>query len=112
MSNFDAIQEAAFSTVHNVYGDVALWTSNNNLSGDVLVNAKNEKETIDTGIGYEGAQYVLEYYEGTFPGLYEKVKKGKTTEYFTVNGINLVNMPQAIEKMWDGKTYKIYCIIK
>lgn len=109
MSRFDDIEKLAFSKVHDIFGDVASWSPSDGsetITGKVLIQSNDVQFAVDDKVYYEDAQYRVEYYVGTFPGLYESLRKAKK-EYVTCNGKKLLILGD--EMKWDGKTFVLYC---
>lgn len=111
MSNFDGLQQGAFTTVENLYGDVAVWSPSNSqttVSGLCLFSNPNDPIIIGQGDKYEYRPYnfALEYFESQFTGL-KALVDGGSVEYITCKGFSLA-VRQVIGK-FDGKTLTAYC---
>lgn len=109
MSRFDDIQQHAFENTQNIFGDVAAWMPSNSSelqTGKVLYNSNDIQFAVDDRVFYEDAQYKIEYYKGTFNGLYENIKGGET-EYINFNGKQLLVL--GCEMKWDGNTFMLFC---
>lgn len=99
-----------FGTVTTAMGYDATWTpagSSTPLTGRVLFKKPTEEmELADAKVDFNPFVYFIEYKEGVFPGLIERVRANENTETIVIAG-QLYDV-MSIDAMYDGKTFKAY----
>jgi hypothetical protein len=105
---FDDMQNTVFETVKEVFGPEVSWTSIDQLAsytGKILF--KNPTEELQTaGVFYDPQTWMMEYKEGDFPGLKERVDARGTPEIVVIDGANFV--VKSIDTVFDGKTFRAH----
>ncbi len=106
-SAFDNMQSGVFGQARSLFGYPAAWVSVDTeaqWSGKVLF--KNPTENIQNGsFAYDPYRYEMEYFDGDFPGLLERVEaRNSVPETVTVDGKQYE--VRDITAAFDGKTYK------
>lgn len=110
MNLFDNLQNSMFDTVTTAMGYDASWTpagESTPLTGRVLFKKPTEEmELADSKVNFNPLVYFIEYKEGVFPGLLERVRANETIETIVIAG-ELYDVMH-IEALYDGKTLKAY----
>lgn len=113
MSNFDGLQKTAFSTVENLYGDLAVWSPSSLPEVSGLVLFKSPNDLLSTGdtdkYEYRPYNYSFEYFKDQFVGLKASVDSGNL-ENVSCKGFDLV--VREVYSKFDGNTYTAYCELK
>jgi hypothetical protein len=108
MSNpFDSLQGAMFNTVTGTMGYDATWlpsSGGEQQMAKVLYNGPTEKEKLFDA-NYDPDKRMLEYKDGSFPGLFELVRTNDILEEITIVDIGTFYV-KSVKKKWDGKTYE------
>jgi hypothetical protein len=107
MNAFDSLQGAMMDTVANVMGYDVTWlpsTGGEQQLAIVLYNGPTEKEKLFDA-NYDPDKRMLEYKDGSFPGLFELVRTNNSLEEITIVGIGTFYV-KSVKKKWDGKTYE------
>lgn len=105
-SNFDNLQNAVFEQAKGLFGYDASWVSVDTAavwSGKVLFKMPTETYSPGT-MAWDPYRYEMEYKEGDFPGLYDRVESRGPAETVTIDGKNY-NVRDIIAD-WDGKTFR------
>lgn len=119
MAIFDQMERATWNTAGAVFGDSGQWRDLTAgpppvfYTGAVLVNEPTETEGYQMGNRgadhYEITRPTIEYYAGTFPGLYEQVRGGSTSQLIAVTntqaGTTVNYSVEAVKKAFDGDIY-------
>jgi hypothetical protein len=105
-SPFDLLQTTVFDNILNVFGVEAEWEAADkgaSFVGRVLFNNPTEPLRLQ-GFEFDPTKYEIEFREGQFPGLKERVDSRKTTEFVFVDGSRYAVL--AIVMKYDGKTIR------
>ncbi|MCD8173798.1 MAG: hypothetical protein LUD76_10160 [Alistipes sp.] len=109
-SVFDDLAGQTFATVANLMGVAAVWRSSRKVHGEGTVLFKDPTEVQEigeqAGIDYNPAATVVEYYEGTFPGLKEASDKNRTPQFLMVEDKKYSVL--RVSRIHDGRTYLAY----
>jgi hypothetical protein len=104
---FDGLADRVFSVVERTMGYNALWTPNgsvNTQSARVLFAEPTMAEKLgEYGDSYSPHTFFMEYWDGTFVGLFEAVREN-SEEYVTVNGREF--FVRHVERKFDGRNYR------
>lgn len=105
-SPFDALRDQTFDQTTNVFGYDCIWNATDggtSFSGKVhFKNPTSELRMV--GVEYDEEDWTMEYKEGDFIGLYERVEaRNDDPELVTIDG-NLYYVKK-IKKIHDGATY-------
>lgn len=101
---FDGLQAAVYGTSTTVFGVDAAWSPSiggDELTGRVLEREPTEEEKSGP-VSFSPIDFYVEWYAGTFPGLFEAVRDGNT-EIVTVGETNYI--VRSVTKKFDGQTY-------
>ncbi len=106
-SAFQTLQNTVFEQAKSLFGYPCSWTSVDGVatwSGRVLF--KNPTERLDVGtFQYDPFRYEMEYKNGDFPGLYERVEgRGNPPEQVEIDGVKYE--VRDITAHFDGQTFK------
>jgi hypothetical protein len=102
---FDGIQDAAFNAVNAVFATDASWTPSGGgsaMTGKVLLKEPTEEKEL-AGREFSPYHRTLEYKQGDFDGLCERVRMGDT-ESMVIGGQTYV--VRTCNPLYDGKTFK------
>lgn len=106
-SPFDVLRDNVFDTIKNVFGYECSWTAiDGGASYTGKVNFQNPTEVLkNIGVQYDENDWMMEYREGDFAGLFERVEKRNTpAEVVTIDSNNYYVM--AVIQVHDGATYR------
>lgn len=106
-SNFDTMQAGVFEQAKGLFGYPATWVSvdgTKTWTGKVLFNNPTANYAPGGTFQYDPYRYEMEYKDGDFPGLIERVDERGTPETVTVDGKEY--HVRAISADFDGKTYR------
>lgn len=102
---FDVLQSAVFETTKAVFGYECSWTAQDkggSYSGKV--HFSNPTEALRTiGVEYDPTAWEMEYKDGDFPGLKERVDRRDSKERVNIAGTEYW-VKQILTK-FDGKTF-------
>lgn len=104
---FDNLQDRCFDTSAKVFGYDAVWvrTEDPAVTGRVLFRKPTEREILmGSAAGYQPRDYMMEFKEGDFDGLWEVLREGGW-ERIDVNGVSYY--ARFADAHYDGKTYKV-----
>ncbi len=104
---FDDLQDRVFDTSSKVFGYDATWLPSEDpaVTGRVLFRKPTEREILmGSNGGYHPRDYMMEYKEGDFVGLWERLRQGEW-ERVVVNEVHY--FARFAEADFDGKTYKV-----
>lgn len=106
---FDKLQDQCFDTSSKVFGYDATWNNDPAITGRVLFRKPTERELLMGQMGYDPRDFVMEYKEGDFEGLWESLRAGNLEEV-TIQGT--VYVARFVDAHFDGKTYKVRLEVK
>lgn len=111
---FDNLQNNVFRTVSSTMGYDATWTpagSSTPLIGRVLLKKPTEEmELANARVDFNPFVHFIEYQEGVFPDLLERVRANENTETIEIDG-SLYDVMH-VEPLYDGKTLKAYAQVR
>lgn len=103
-----------FNTVTSAMGYDATWTPSGSSTpqlGRVLLKKPTEEmELANEKVNYNPFVHFIEYKEGVFPDLLERVRANETTETIVIDGNSYDIL--SIDALYDGKTLKAYTQIR
>lgn len=103
---FDSFETNAYGIVAQTMGYDAVWSPYSNVSTEhtarVLFRSPSKAEEV-AGIAYAPTNYIMEFYDGSFPGLHDAVNNGGEAERVVINGVEYYC--RASRKHFDGRTY-------
>lgn len=105
-SVFDDMQNTVFETAKDVFGREVSWLSVDQLasySGKILFKNPTEELQI-AGVIYDPLSWQMEYKEGDFVGLKERVDGRGSIETVVIDGNEFV--VRSIDTVHDGKTFR------
>lgn len=104
---FDGLADRVFNTVERTMGYDATWTPNGSVtqqSARVLFAEPTMAEKLgEYGDSYNPRTFFMEYWDGTFVGLFEAVREN-SDEYVTIN--DRLFYVKHVDRKFDGRNYR------
>ncbi len=107
MNLFDSLQIQANSIVNTTFGYDAVWNPLDEsapVAGRVLLNKPTQRHNV-TDEEYDAISPKMEYFEGEFPGLLQRVREN-SSEPITIDGVVFYTL--RAELKFDGKSIIVY----